>query len=280
MANEDDLTFAYLAGHPADAARVLETLPREASVALLSRVPARIGAPVLGALRPASAAAHLAAVEPDRAVALLGMMRVQAAAAALRLVPEPRRAALLDALPSARAVAYRLLLNYPATSVGAWAQSDLIVLGPDTRAGDASARLGEEADKDVSDGVYVTDTVGRLLGVVPLSALVRAPAHLRLAGLMRPVAARLPATMPVAAALRLRAWDEALSLPVVDSRDHLVGRVPRAALSASASHRGGGRESGGLLGILASTYWTALSGLLAAVVSVLPTAPPVGRAGR
>ena len=280
MADAGDLTLAYLAGHPAEAARVLETLPRAAAVALLARIPARIGAPVLEALPPSSAAGHLVALEPERAIALLGIARVQAAAAALRHVPEPKRGTLLEGMSTPRAIACRLLLGYPNTSVGAWADPEVVAFGPDILVRDAIGRLNEESDKDIRDGVYIVDSASHLLGVVPPGSLFRAPAHLRLRGLMRPPPASVPAVMPVTAALRLRAWDEALSLPVVDSRDRVVGRVPRAVLLTSAHGPGRDQAAGTLIGLLASAYWAVVSGLLAAAVGLLPPSTPVGRAAR
>jgi Mg/Co/Ni transporter MgtE len=281
VASADDLTLTYLAGHPAEAAQVLETLPRAASVALLARVPARIGAPVLEALGSSSAAGHLVDLEPERATALLGTVRVQTAAAALRHVPEPRRAALLDGMPTARALACRLLLGHPEWSVGAWADPDVVVFGPDTRVDEAIARLGQEGDRDISDGLYVADPGGRLLGVVAPGDLLRAPVHLRLDGLMRPPPTPLPAAMRVTAALRWQAWDETLSLPVIDRRGRLVGRVPRMMLArATAPSRASSGEGGALVAVMASAYWNLVSGLLAAAVSMLPSPTPVERAGR
>jgi magnesium transporter len=280
VADAEDLTLAYLVGHPAEAARVLETLPSAASAALLARVPARIGGPVMEALSPSAAAGHLVALEAESAIALLVMVRIQAAAAALRLVPEPRRAALLNGMPTPRAVACRVLLGYPNASVGAWADLDINALGPDARAGEVITRLGEQSDEDIADGVYVADPEGHLMGIVPLAALFRAPAHLRLQGLMRPPPATLPAAMPVTAALRVRAWDERLSLPVTDNRGRLVGRARRALLARAIAQPGGREERDTLIGVLALTYWGVVSGLLAAAVSLLPSRAPVGEVGR
>lgn len=215
--------------------------------------------------------ASLAAV-PKPAVA--EGARIQTAAAALRHVPEPRRAALLDGMPTPKAVACRMLLGYPGASVGAWVDSDIIVFGRDTRVDEAITRLAGEQAADTADGIYLVDPANRLMGIVPLGALFRAPAHLRLMGLMRPAPASLPSAMPVTAALGLRAWDEALSLPVIDIRDRLVGRVQRALLfTTTARSPGRGGEGGTLIEVLGSTYWAVVSGLLAAAVSRAEMSP-------
>lgn len=278
MADADDLTLAYLASHPTEAARVLETLPRAASVALLARIPARIGAPVLEALPSSSAAEHLAGLEREQATALLTGTRIQNAAAALRHMASPVRDTLLHGLPTQRAVACRLLLAYPDTSVGAWADPDVVDLQPDSRVEEAIIRLREKSASDIGDGVYVIDSASRLLGVVPLAVLFRAPGHVRLAGVMRPPRASLSAAMSVTTALRLAAWEESLSLPVIDGRERLMGHLSRGTLLASVSHRRARNGAGGtLIEVLAANYWILVSGFLAAAVSLLPAATPVSR---
>jgi len=86
----------------------------------------------------------------------------------------------------------------------------------------------------------------------------------------------------VTAALRLRAWEETLFLPVIDRRGRLVGRVQRARLLTTTAPGPGGRggESGTAIGALVSTYWVIVSGLLEAAVGLLPSTTPVGRVGR
>jgi magnesium transporter len=282
VAEPEDLTLAYLAAHPADAAGVLEALPVAASAALLGDVSARIAAPVLTAMRPPAAARLALALERDAALALLTGMTLQSTAAVLRHVPDPSRSSLLSGLPTARAAACRLLLGYPGDSVAACTETAVVALGPETPVATALARL-RDAPEVAADAVYVVTPSGGLTGVVASSALLRAPDHLTLGRLARPVPVTVPAAMPLAAAATLGAWQESAVLPVVDRASRLLGILRRAALSAALARRRTASESStgpALAGTVAWTYWTAISSLATAAVALLPPARPVEEARR
>src|SRR5712664_394986 len=149
MAEPEVLTLTYIAAHPGEAARVLERIPGPDAAALFATVPARAGSPVLTAMLPSAAARVLGSLNDEPALALLAAAGVQAAVTVLRYVPEPRRSRLLEGLPTATAVASRILLGYPDDSVGAWADPDIIALAPETRVSDALARVRNGDEKNV-----------------------------------------------------------------------------------------------------------------------------------
>lgn len=271
MADADALTLAFIEAHPADAARVLEALPAAESAALFARVPARLGAPVLAAMLPPTAARNVLALDDERGMALLAALGAQAAVAVLRHVPEPRRSTLIDGLPTASAVASRMLLGYPEDSVGAWTDTDVVTLPPESRVPDALARV--RVARDDASVVHVVGPGERLLGVVDLVALVRAPESADIGQLMRRVDAVLAAVAPLTGAASHRGWDRASVLPVVERGDRLVGVLRRGTL-ARALARGAGhandRVGAGIAETVARGYWDALSGLMSAAVGLLP----------
>ena len=87
MAEAHSLTAAFLADHPQEAARVVETLPVAEAAAFFAEIPARIGAPALTAMLTTAAARILTALDDaqvlvqkfagdaglDHAVQILGM---------------------------------------------------------------------------------------------------------------------------------------------------------------------------------------------------------------
>ena len=77
MAEAGVLTLAYVSAHPADAARVLETVPPAESAALFASLPARAAAPVLPAMLPPRAARVLGALDDEHALALLSAAGAQ-----------------------------------------------------------------------------------------------------------------------------------------------------------------------------------------------------------
>ncbi len=276
MADAEDLTHTFLDAHPVEAARELATLPATDAAALFERVPPRLGGPVLAAMLPPTAARVLGALDNDHAMALLASVGVQPAVAVLRHIQEPRRARLIEGLSTTVAVASRLLLGYPEDSVGAWTDPDIIALPPDTTVGDAVARV-RIGTTDVAR-VYVIGPGERLLGSVDIATLLRAQESAQIGSVIVEPPAVLAAVAPLAGAATHRGWEQAVSLPVVERGDRLVGVLRRATLvraltRSTRSIRETSSET--LPGLLARNYWDALSGLVAATVTQLPPAPPI-----
>ncbi|GIK88202.1 MAG: hypothetical protein BroJett026_36830 [Betaproteobacteria bacterium] len=269
MADPDVLTHAYLDSHPADAARVLEGMPREDAAALFARLPARLGAPVLAAMRPHVAARVLPPDVPHAAL-LLGPMSVPAAAAVLRALPEPRRRALIDALPTAMALACQAVLGYPEDAVGACVETEVVALAPGTSVRDALAAL-HAARARTSAPVYVVDGQRAPRGQVELWALLQADPARSLDSLAGDLPGTLPAVMPIRGALDHALWRRADVAPVVERSGVLVGSVERRALAQAMRERAAerGPEGASVAGIVAGAYWQAVVALIEAAVTLL-----------
>jgi magnesium transporter len=276
MADAETLSLAFMRAHPAEAARVLEALAPAQAAQLLVRVPARLAAPVLAAMRPNAAARGIAGLEDEQVLALLGELATQPVVAVLRHVAEPRRSRLISGLPTAAALASKLLLGYVEDSVGAWTDPDVLALPGATRAAEALERV-RHIDATVQR-VFVTGSDGRLEGWVPLPALLRAPEGATLASVMQRPDGVMSAKTPLAGALAHPGWESSSLLPVLESGERLVGVLTRDALtralgrSARATPAIPGET---LAGMLALGYWDALSGGAEAMVTLFP---PVGSA--
>ncbi len=277
MASADVLTIAFLEAHSARAARVLERLPGPEAAALFTRVPARVGGPVLAAMPPSTAARIVGGLDDATTLALLTAVGAQAAVAMLRHAAEPRRTQLIEGLPTATAMASRLLLGSLEDSVGGWVDPDVIVLTPDSSAGEALARVrrGSEAE---AEQLYVVDAEQRLVGVVDLQAVVRAPEAAALTALMREPVAVLVATAPLASAAAHEGWQRAAALPVLERGERLLGVLRRSTLNRALAHVERVEPDAGettVVGLLANGYWDAVSGLAEAGLSVLPRLKPI-----
>lgn len=264
---------------PAEAARVLEAVPPADAAALLARVPARLSAPVFAAMRPNAAARSLGGLEDEQALSLLGELGTQPVVAVLRHVPEPRRSQLIAGLPTAAALASKLLLGYVEDSVGAWTDPDVLALPGATQAADALERV-RHVEATVQR-VFVTAADGRLEGWVPLPVLLRAPAAATIASVMTKPESLISAQTPLAGAMGHPGWEHASILPVIESGERLVGVLTRDALTralrrTARSPRSESEDT--LAGMLARGYWDALSGGAEAMATLLPPVKPL--AGR
>jgi magnesium transporter len=277
VADERDrsLSFAFMRSHPARAAGVLEALAPEEAAAPFERVPARLGATVLAAMLPRRAARCVERLGDERVLELLTVMGTQSMVALLRHLPPARRDRLTARLPAAAALATSMLLGYTEETVGAWSDPDVVVMPADTRAGDALARLRETSM--VHPHVFVTGSERRLVGVVPLTTLLQAPAGGTLASLMQRPAAVLPAYGPLAAAPAHPGWASSSLLPVVEPGDRLVGVLSRDALARALQHLAPPEPAAPatLPGLMARGYWQALTALLQGGLALLPTVPPL-----
>ncbi len=279
---EQTLSLAFMRAHPAQAARVLETLPPRQVTELLDRAPARLGAAVLAAMLPRRAARCVAELDDARSLQLLSVMGTQPTVAVLRHLPEERRRALISGLPTAAALASAMLLGYGEDTLGAWADPDVVLLQVDTQAGDALERM--RLAPDAHPVVFVADGQRRLAGSVALAVLLRAPPAATLASLMQRPVAVLTAFAPLSASVEHPGWQHSSALPVVEPGDRLVGILTRDALARAlrrATPPAHAAESAGSLPeVMAQSYWHALVGLLQAGLSLLPKVAPVSTDGR
>ncbi len=277
MAEAEALTLTYIAAHPGEAARVLERIPGADAAALFASVPARAGSPVLMAMLPSSAARVLASLDDQPALALLAAAGVQAAVTVLRYVPEPRRSRLLEGLPTATAVASRILLGYPDDSVGAWTDPDVIALAPETRIADVLERV-RSGDETKIEQVYAVDNDQRLVGMVALHELLRVPDSTALATVVHKPAAVFTAMTPLTGAANHRGWHESSALPVVERDGRLIGVIHRATLARALARGRATEQPTGevtITGVLARGYWDAASGLAESALWLLPPAKRV-----
>jgi magnesium transporter len=273
---EHPVSLAFMRGHPAQAARVLETLPAGDAAQLFAHVPARLGAAVLSVMLPHRAALCIAELEDARTLELLATMGTQPTVALLRRIPEARRQKLIAGLPTAAALASTLLLGYAEDSLGAWADPDVVVLAASMRAAEALERV--RATPLTHPVVFVADAERRLIGIVPLATLLQAQGAATLATLMQRPAIVLAAHAPLAGTAAHPGWDQSSLLPVVETGNRLVGVLTRDALSRAlrrAAPPAPSASGADLTTLLARGYWQALSGMIDAGLGLLPRVAPV-----
>ena len=277
MANPESLTLAFVTLHPSEAARVLERMAAPDAAALFGRVPARAGAPVLTAMLPSAAARVVSILESRVALSMLSAAGTQAAVTVLRQVPDPQRSQLIDGLPTAAAIASRLLLGYPDDSVGAWSDPDVVVLSPEATIAEALTRV-KSGDESRVEQVFAVDREQHLVGMIELHELLRAPEATSLASIMHKPTAVLNGAATVSGAANQRGWQQASALPVIDSSGRLIGVLRRASLARALARnrlQTPVDEGAPLLALFARGYWTAVSSLAEAAITLLPPQKPL-----
>jgi magnesium transporter len=228
------LAEAFLASHPAEAAREIELHPPPAVGAFLSDCTAHELARAMTAMDPAVAAAALAEMEADHATGIVAALPPPAASVLLRRVDPGLRALILERMPPRTAGRIRSRLQYPAGTAGALLDPGVLTAAPDLTVADARQRL-RRTDLRFQAYLFVVDTNGVLCGVIGLGELLTAAQDERVGAIAHSRFEVMRAAAGREAILTHPAWRDLDTPPVVDASGRLLGVMRHAALRALAA---------------------------------------------
>ncbi len=157
---------------------------------------------------------------------VLAKMATDDAADLIGDLDQERREPVLNMLPWPQRRKIRLLLGYNPSTAGGLMSPEFISLSEQTTAERALSELrASSIAPETLTTIYVRDAQGKLSGMVPLAALVRAspPTPLRAVAAREPVSVRPSADLPEVA--RLMSDYNLTMLPIVDDDGHQVGVV-------------------------------------------------------
>jgi magnesium transporter len=210
----------------ADWASVVPQLHASEVAVLLQWLPDDEIPELLAELDPADAAAILRTLSRHEAADLLEAMDPDDATDVLEELPDAEAEQILVQMEPAEAGEIRDLLLYPADSAGGLMTPAFVAVAPELRADQAIAALRRVAkDAETVNYVYVVAGDGRLLGVLPLHALVLTPPETPVRQLMTTETVRVRATTDQETAARLLTDRNLLAVPVVDANDRLLGII-------------------------------------------------------
>lgn len=267
----DVLSEAFLANHPDDAARAIESLGERDAANVLSRVSVAAAAQALSRVAPHDAGRLLTELEPERAAGILNRLEIQDAAAVLRTLEPAEQAPLLAALDEDDAQPISLLLMYPEGTAGAYMDPRALCVPADITVDQAQQRVRVRYQRTMYY-VYVVDRDKDLIGVVNLRELFMAPKGAPLASITRRTVARIKASARRNAIVMHPRWRELHTLPVVDDAGHYLGAIRYRTLrrleveSASDSKR---KHPLTVAAGLANIYALGVHSLLSAAIQVV-----------
>jgi CBS domain-containing protein len=228
--------------HPADLAELLEEMDREERVEVMSALSQEDAAEVLEAAEPEVQANIVRSLPADRASDILEEMEADVAADVLGELPQETASELIVRMePDAGAEVSRLMA-YPPNSAAGRMALNFIAIPQAYTAEQTIERLRELApDAETIYYLYVTDTAGRLVGVLSLRGLLIADPKTPVTQVMtRDVVVVRADESDEATAAALMKYD-LLAVPVVDNDDRLLGIVTVDDLVDVMAERVGGR---------------------------------------
>ncbi len=214
--------------HAADLADVVEALPRESVIALLSALPANRAADVLEYLSDDLRTAVLEEMSTPQAARLVAEMTPDDRADALEELEEETYEDILSTIPRAAREETERLLAYDQDTAGGLMTTEFISVPEQTTVEDALAsvrRIARAGRREAMHAIYTTDERGRLKGVLSLRELLAAAEGAKIADIAWEEVVSVAASADREEVVQLTSNYDLIALPVVDEAGGILGVV-------------------------------------------------------
>ncbi|MBA3579679.1 MAG: magnesium transporter [Gemmatimonadaceae bacterium] len=214
--------------HAADLADVVEALPRESVIALLSALPANRAADVLEYLSDDLRTAVLEEMSTPQAARLVAEMTPDDRADALEELEEETYEDILSTIPRAAREETERLLAYDQDTAGGLMTTEFISVPEQTTVEDALAsvrRIARAGRREAMHAIYTTDEHGRLKGVLSLRELLAAGEGAKIAEIAWEEVVSVAASADREEVVQLTSNYDLIALPVVDEAGGILGVV-------------------------------------------------------
>lgn len=218
------LGAAFLRGHPAEAAQVLEDFPAESVAKYLLAADPDTTEHTIEYFTPGFSAGVLAVLEPAVAARIFTRLLPDIQVMLLRQLERDKRESLLAELQPELAAAMRRLLPYPDGTSGAIMEAPLASVPEELSVRHALKRI-KRIRRGMKFYIYVANARGQLVGVLTLHELLNAPPASPVSEVMHTHVVSLSPAEPVQAVFNSPYWQEFHALPVTDGNNVLLGVI-------------------------------------------------------
>ena len=223
----DDVRQLLADVHPADIAELLNQLdePRVRQ-RVFGLLPSEAASAVLSLISPAVRDELVANLSDRELAGLVEELDTDDAADLLETLPEERTPTVLAEMPSELAEEIGDLLDHPPDTAGGIMQTEYVSV-PQYATVEQAIGLIRRAQDDVPEvhDVFVMNVERHVTGILPLSNLVLARPDESVANIMERPVISVPVEMPQDEVARVLQKYDLVTVPVVDEKDRLVGRV-------------------------------------------------------
>lgn len=277
MSEIPQLTLNFVTSHPREAAKALEQLAIEDTVAFIEKIPPEMGSKLLDMMAPQYSGQCFLIIDPKLSATLVQGMKSASTVSMLRIAPSKAINSLLELLSPDKKVLLEKRLSFPQNSVGAWMDSDNPPVAETFLIGDIRRALrGSKSVAEYAPCVIKAD--GTIAGLLSLSKLAAAKEGSMVSKIMttdfKPILER-DSLQPAAS---LPDWDRFDALPVTNRKGIFVGMLTQKNLNKGLSFSTGGETNptDSVLEDCVNAYTSTLSWLVQAVISS-PVDPIINR---
>jgi len=228
---------------PADAARCFDRLDQEHRDEVIEMLDAETAADLIEALPDVSGTEALEHADPKKAALILEELTSDEQADRItQLEPESAESILSEMDPDA-AESARALAQYPTDTAGGLMVREFLAYRQSVKTQavieDLRSRIDEVEDYEIQY-IYVTDRVGRLVGVLRLRDLLLTGGQRTIQSIMIPDPVSVPVSMELDDLVDLLETKAYLGVPVVDEGGRLTGVVHRSDVDEAWGERAEG----------------------------------------
>ncbi len=236
---------------PADLADLIEDLVGREQGALIELLDPRLAADVLEEMEDDDLQGLLRGLPAERAAEYLSLMEPDESAEVLRDLDEEHRESILEAMTPDAAKTLRLLVTFDEALAGGVMTTHSVICREADTVAHALSLLVKHRERDISDGVVVVDSKGRLLDHIQMIELVSAKPAAALSDLIGPpFPTAVHIDTPLDEVIEEFSNNRGSSIIVIDSSNKPVGRIMADdlvdALVARTEKRGFAQGSGAL----------------------------------
>lgn len=236
---------------PADLADLLEDLVGREQGALIELLDPNLAADVLEEMEDDDLQGLLRGLSAERAAEYLMLMEPDESAEVLRDLDEEHRLSILDAMTPEAAKTLRLLVTFDEALAGGVMTTHSVICRETDTVAHALSQLVKHRERDISDGVVVVDSKGKLLDHIQMIELVSANDAAALSHLIGPpFPTAVHIDTPLDEVIEEFSNNRGSSIIVIDSANKPVGRIMADdlvdALVARTAKRGFAQGSGAL----------------------------------
>ena len=211
---------------PADLADLIEDLAGREQSALIEMLDPELAADALEEMEDEELQGLLRGLTESRAAELLSRMEPDESAEVLRDLDDEHREDILKAMDSKMAKQLRQLIAFDETLAGGIMTTHMVIAREDDSVSQALAMLVESRDRDISDGVLIVDSKGKLIDHIQIIELVAAKPNAELNTLVGPpYPTSVQIDSPLEEVIEEFSNNRGASIVVIDEKGKPVGRI-------------------------------------------------------
>ncbi len=211
--------------HPADIADILDQLPPEKAALVFDILPIETASEVLDETGSLVRQELLETMDEEKLADLLDELPMDDAAEFLEDLDDEQADRLIELMEPEDRAEVEELLSYEEESAGRLMTRDIAALRRFWTVDETLNYLRSLEEAETLHYLYVVDATDKLIGVIPLRDLIRAPADVTIESIMRESVVAVPATADQEELAEMVARYDYYSIPVVDDNGRFLGVV-------------------------------------------------------